>query len=321
MDVLVTGSQGFIGAALVEALRERGDTVRTLDLRHADVEADVSRTGPWQDRLGGADVVVHTAALVGMPSSTDRFWAVNTLGTHHVLQAAVRAGVRRVVLLSSVIVFGVEFPDGVTEDYPVRPTGVPYTDTKIAAEHVGLDTQIRSGIEVVIVRPGDVYGPGSRPWTVLPVRMIASRRIGVPGTGVHSPVHVDDVVAGILLAADVAGAAGQIITLSGGVGVPTPEYFDHYARMLGHKRVPRLPRAAMLAGAGVQAAAARRLGRSVELSPDAVRYLADRRGTYSVAKAREVLGWSPQIDLTEGMARTREWLLEQGLLGRAGRPR
>jgi nucleoside-diphosphate-sugar epimerase len=60
------------------------------------------------------------------------------------------------------------------------------------------------------------------------------------------------------------------------------------------------------------------VGRTVELTPDAVRYLADRRGTYSVAKARRVLGWSPQVSLTEGMARTQQWLRDRGLVGAGG---
>ena len=313
MKVLVTGSAGFIGGALIDALRTQGHEAIGLDFAGADITADISTPGAWQ-RLPGVDAVIHTAAMVGMPSQTEQFWRVNTLGTRHVLDAARDAGARRFVLLSSVTVFGNDFPDGVTEDYPTRPTGVPYADTKIAAEHLCLDEFIRSGIETTIVRPGDVYGPGSRPWTLLPVQMIKSRRVAVPTTGIHSPVYVSDVVAGILAAATTPDAAGQIVTLSGGVGVPTGEYFDHYARMLGRRSVPRLPRSVMLAAAGAQAGLATGLRRTIELSPAAVRYLADRRGTYSIAKAEHLLGWRPQVSLDEGMQRTREWLEGQGLV-------
>jgi nucleoside-diphosphate-sugar epimerase len=89
--------------------------------------------------------------------------------------------------------------------------------------------------------------------------------------------------------------------------------------MLGRGRVPRLPRRLMLTAAGAQASVANRIGRPVELSPAAVRYLADRRGTYSIAKAAEVLDWRPEVSLDEGMARTQQWLTDQGLLGEAGR--
>jgi nucleoside-diphosphate-sugar epimerase len=315
VKVLVTGSNGFIGSAVVTALRERGDTVVGLDTSGADVTADIAEPGAWQNTFAGVDAVIHTAAMVGMPSATAAFWRVNTLGTRHVLDAAIRAGVRRFVLLSSVTVFGNDFPDGVTEEHPTRPTGVPYADTKIAAEHLSLDSHIRSQIEVTIVRPGDVYGPGSRPWTLLPVQMIKSRRVAVPTSGVHSPVYVSDVVAGILAVAQSERAAGQIITLSGGRGVATGEYFDHYARMLGRRRVPRLPRSAMLGAAAVQTGAATRLRRTIELSPAAVRYLADRRGTYSIEKAAHLLDWRPAVDLEDGLERTRRWLTGQGLIG------
>lgn len=310
MDVVVTGSNGFLGHALVEALA--GHDVRGLDIRDADIVADVATPGQWQEQVRG-DVVIHTAAAVGMPSDATHFWRINTLGTRHVLDAAVRNGVRRFVLFSSVTVFGNDFPDQVTEDYPTRATGVPYSDSKIAAEHLCLSSD---GIEIVIVRPGDVYGPGSRPWTLLPLEMIRSRRVAVPRMGIHSPVYVSDVVGGVVRAAMSPAAAGQIVTLSGGVGVPTGEYFDHYARMLGRRSVPRLPRALMIGAAGAQAAASRRLGRSIELSPAAVRYLADRRGTYAIGKAAHLLDWRPQVGIEEGMDRTREWLSGQGLLPR-----
>jgi nucleoside-diphosphate-sugar epimerase len=314
VEVVVSGSGGFIGRAVVAALQGQGHSVRGLDVADdAEITGDVSTAGSWQ-RLGPVDTVIHTAAIVGMPSQTEQFWRVNTLGTRHVLDAAIASGARRFVLLSSVTVFGNDFPDQVTETYPTRPTGVPYADTKIAAEHLCLDEHIRGGIEVTIVRPGDVYGPRSRPWTLLPVELIKSRRVAAPTTGVHSPVYITDVVSGILAAAGAPQAGGQIITLSGGVGVPTGEYFDHYARMLGRRSVPRLPRWAMLAAAGAQAGVATRLGRTIELSPAAVHYLADRRGTYSIAKAADLLGWYPQVDLAAGMALTHDWLRSQGAL-------
>ena len=92
------------------------------------------------------DAVIHTAAMVGMPSQTER--SGGSTPRHPARpRCRPRRGARRFVLLSSVTVFGNDFPDGVTEDYPTRPTGVPYADTKIAAEHLCLDEYIRSGIE------------------------------------------------------------------------------------------------------------------------------------------------------------------------------
>jgi nucleoside-diphosphate-sugar epimerase len=121
-------------------------------------------------------------------------------------------------------------------------------------------------------------------------------------------------VIGLIRAATVTQAAGEIITLSSGVGVPTGEYFDGYARLLGRRAVPRLPRAVMLAAAATQAGIANRVGRTIELSPAAVHYLADRRGTYSIAKAADLLDWRPEVGLDEGMSRTGDWLRAEGLI-------
>ncbi len=315
--VAISGSAGFIGAALADYLRERGDTVLGIDTAPgADLRADILRAPGWSSRLEGTDVVVHAAAMVGMPSDVSRFWQVNVVGTASMLTAARRAGVARFVLLSSVTVFGNRFPDRVTEEHPVHPTGVPYPDSKIAAEHLALLSHIRGEMETVIVRPGDVYGPNSRPWTLEPIRLIRARRAAVPGRrGVHSPVHIDDLVRGLAAAAGNRRAAGEIITLSGGVGVGTGEFFDYYARMLGQAAVPRVPRSLALTLAAAQTMTARAVGARVELTPAAVRYLADRRGTYGIGKAARLLGWEPEVGIDEGMARTRRWLRREGLLG------
>jgi nucleoside-diphosphate-sugar epimerase len=318
--VCITGANGFIGRTLAERWRELGAEVVGVDLaedRERGVLAgDVSQPGAWQGAAEGCDVVVHTAALVGMPSDESGFWAVNVRGTRLALEAARDAGARRFVHLSSVVTFGLHFPDNVDERWPVQPSRVAYIDTKIASEQVCLQAQAAGEMEVAIVRPGDVYGPASRPWTVLPVELIKSRRFALParGRGIHSPIYVDDLVAGIIAAATTDAAGGQVITVSGGVGVETREFFGHYARMLGRRGVPTVPTRAALAAAGVQSAIARLRGSVNEVTPAGVRYLALRRGTYSIAKARDLLGWAPAVGLQEGMARTEAWLRDQGLL-------
>jgi nucleoside-diphosphate-sugar epimerase len=318
--VCITGASGFIGRVLAERWRAAGAEVvgidRVEDPRRGVVAGDISRPGSWQSAAEGCDVVVHTAALVGMPSDESGFWAVNVRGTRLALEAAANAGVRRFVHLSSVVTFGLDFPDRVDERWPVQPTGVAYVDTKIASEQVVLQSHAAGEAEVTVVRPGDVYGPGSRPWTVLPVELLKSRRLVLParGRGIHSPIYVDDLVDGIVSAASSEAAAGQVITLSGGVGVETQRFFDRYARMLGRRAVPSAPTSVLLAAASVQDRLARLRGKVNELTPSGVRYLALRRGTYGIGKARELLGWSPAVGLDEGMARTEGWLRREQLI-------
>jgi nucleoside-diphosphate-sugar epimerase len=319
--VVITGASGFIGRHLAEAYRARGATVRGIDLEpdpaQGIVAGDVSRPGRWQAAFAGADVAVHTAALVGMPTprQPERYWRVNVAGTRHVLDAARAAEVRRVVVLSSIVVFGLDFPDQVDESYPVRPTAVPYVDTKIATEQVALAAHAAGEVEVTVVRPGDVYGPGSV-WVREPLRMLRTRTFVLParGRGIFSPVHVDDLVRGLVAAGETPQAAGAVLTLSGGVGVPARVFFDHLGAMLG-RPVPAVPTPALLAVAGATGVGARMLRRSSVLSADAARYLGERRGTYSIARATRVLGWSPTVSLSEGMAGVERWARSAGLLG------
>lgn len=317
--VLITGAAGFLGRALAVRLRSEGIAVVGLD-RAADPDAgivagDIAHPGPWQHAIEGCDTAIHTAALVGMPTDTSAFWAVNVAGVRHVLEAARDHGVGRVIHVSSVVTFGLHFPDRVDEWYPVTMTGVPYTDTKIAAEQVALMSHAAGEQEVAIVRPGDIYGPGSRPWTLLPLELMRARRMILPagGRGIHSPVYVDDVVEGILAAATVPAAAGRVITLSGGAGVTTADYFGRLGRIAG-LAAPAVPTAVALAGAVALDRAARLRGRPNELTPDAVRYLAERRGTYGIETARTLLGWRPKVDLDDGMDRTAAWLRAENLV-------
>lgn len=305
--VAITGGAGFIGRAVGERYRSLGAEVVAIDVRSDDptvVVGDTSTPGPWQDALEGADLVVHTAALVSNTSGLQRAWEVNVLGTRHVLDAAARAGVGRVLHLSSVRAFSdLDFPADVDEHHPVRPDGHEYVDTKIASEQVALQAHAAGEVPVTIIRPGDVYGPGSVPWTFGPVLLIRGGAFGIPDDGSHlfSPVYIDNLVDGLVLAAASAAASGQVLTLSDGVGVSNLDFFGRYYRMLGlePELLPAAEVAARLDAAGVGA--------------DTVDYLL-RRHTYSNAKARTMLGWTPAVGLDEGMARCEAWLREQGLL-------
>ena len=320
--VFVTGALGFIGRAISERYRAQGAQVVGMDIRPDPglgvVAGDVSQPGDWQRHSEGCALVVHTAAIVSMRNEPERVWRANALGTRHAVDAAVRGGARRFLHLSSVTVFSFEFPDGVTERHPVRPNGVPYVDAKVAAEQVVLAAHAAGELPCTVIRPGDVYGPGSRPWTILPVEEIGRRRFLLPamGRGIFSPAYIDNVVDGIALAAASEDAAGEVFNLSDGRGVTTGEFFGHYGRMLD-RRVPVAPTRVARALAGGVSAAARAGGSQTEINAWGVAYLA-RTGTYSIAKARSVLGYEPAVDLDEGMRRTEAWLRESGRLPGGG---
>ncbi|MCH9731774.1 MAG: NAD(P)-dependent oxidoreductase, partial [Actinomycetia bacterium] len=285
--VFITGASGFIGRVLAKRLRALGDTVIGVDLqadRDAGVVAgDIAEPGDWQDHAAGADLVIHTAAIVSNMIGMDEQWRVSVVGARNALDAAVRGNASRFLHLSSVRAFSdVGFPNDVTEEYPVRPDGNPYVDTKIACEQVVLQAHAAGELAATIVRPGDVYGPGSRPWTIIPVESIKRNQFLLPamGKGIFSPVYVDDLVDGIVLAADNPAGAGHVFTISGGVGVPCKEFFGHYSRMVGKGKLTVVPTPVALAIAGSYSNALRLRGRRTEINPVSVRYFT-RTGTYS----------------------------------------
>jgi len=267
------------------------------------VAGDVSSPGPWQEAAAGADLVIHAAALLSLRGDRARYNAVNVEGARRALDAAVAGGAKRFVHLSSVVAFGYDFRDGVRESDPVRTTGSVYTDTKIASENVVLQAHLAGEIPCTVIRPADVYGPGSRPWTVLPIQMIRARRMFLParGRGIFSPVYVDNLVDGIVLAAAAEAGEGEIFTIGDGTGITTADFFNRYAAPLGRAPLPTLPNsvALPLAAAAALAEHVRRAGD--ETNPDSVRYLS-RTGTYSIEKARTVLGYEPRVSLEEGIA-------------------
>ena len=246
--VFITGALGFIGRTLADRLRSEGIEVRGVDVRSQPdsgvIAGDVSEPGPWQEHARGCELVIHTAAIVSNAVGLGEQWRVNVGGTRRALDAAARGGASRFVHFSSVRAFSdVDFPDGVDERHPVRPDGNPYTDTKIASEQVALQAHAAGEIQCTVIRPGDVYGPRSRPWTLLPVEAIKARRFVLParGQGVLAPTYVENLVDGVMLAATRPEAAGQVFTISDGAGVSCAEFFGHYARMLGVPPPTALP--------------------------------------------------------------------------------
>ena len=316
MKVFITGASGFIGRALHERYAADGHSVRGMDLvpdPGRDVTyGHIAEAGPWQDRAAGCDLVIHTAAVVSLRLERPReVWEANVLGTLHAIEAAERAGAR-LVHFSSVTAFGFDFPDGVDERHPVRPVGVPYPDTKIASEQVVLQAQLEGRVDATIVRPGDVYGPNSRAWAVLPAQLIRDRRFALPGRGkgIFSPVYIDNLVDGVVLAAASDAAVGQVFTLSDGVGIANRDFFAPYAELVG-RRLVLLPTPVALASAALMQRTARWREGDNDINPASLRYML-RTGSYSNAKARRVLGWEPAVSVEEGLVRTVDWLAANG---------
>ena len=318
--VMITGANGFIGGSLIRHYQQQGVDVVGVDL-HGDgekvVQGDIGKPESIADLLDQCDVIIHTAALVSNALGDADMWRVNVLATANLIAAAERHQVRRFVQLSSIVAYGNAAAGELNEEHPVHADGGSYVLTKLASEHAVLAAQARGSIEVVIVRPGDVYGPGSRPWLILPLEAIHKSQFMLPekGEGFFRPIYIDDLVRGIALAVESPQASGEIFNLSCQGYITSKEFFSHHYSWL-NKRGPMLvsTRTALIA-ASIATKIANLTGSINEASTATVAQLSTK-SWFSIAKAQRVLGWAPEVLLEEGMQRSKQWAAEQGLLNK-----
>lgn len=310
--VAITGIGGFIGLRLCQRAQALGWTVCGLDVSPAAVErarqagaevalADINDQPALQTLFAGADYVFHTAAIVAEDGRRADYERVNVQGTDSVCRAAAAAGVSRLVHLSSVMVYGFDFPPEVDENGPVDGQGNVYNDTKLASERVALGHHQADGLQVVVIRPGDVYGPGSQPWVERPLALLRARQFALPdgGRGVINHVHVDNLIDAVLLGFE-RPVGGEVFNITDGVATPCRDFFAWHAHAAG-RRLLTAPAPVLKTLVGTAAATARLLGKPAPASPAGIRFL-QRRHRYSISKAESRLGYRPRITLAEGMA-------------------
>jgi nucleoside-diphosphate-sugar epimerase len=323
----ITGVGGFIGARLAQRARERGMVVRGLDQSEsaakrpelAGVEVivgDICDPSAARALCANADVVVHTAAVVREHGPLELFRRVNVGGSDQVAVAARAQGAQRFVHLSSVMVYGFDYPNLVAEEGPLRGEGNPYCETKIEGERAVQRHHQPGAFEVTVIRPGDVYGPGSVPWVIRPFELLRAGIFVLPsgGRGLVNHVYVDNLVDALLLAAE--RDASGVFTVSDGIGTPCRDFFAPIARASGRSRIPTAPAWVLRPTFGLMKGVFALVGRDPPAVPSTVDYLM-RPYPYSIEKARRDLGFVPAIALDEGMRRVRDWLADDSRLGTA----
>jgi len=316
----VTGAGGFIGGAVCRRLLAEGAAVTAVDQREealaaiaaagADpVPADITDRAAVDRALAGADLLVHCAAIVSDAGSMADHIRVNVGGTATVLAATAAAGVERTVQVSSVVVYGYDNPSELDESAHLRNCGVPYIDTKSASDRIAR----RRG--AVVIRPGDVYGPGSVPWTRRLFEMAQAGRLAVPGRGEGQmlAVYIDDLADAIVLGLKRGTPGEAYAAWNDSEPVTFAEFFDRMGAIAG-TRARRLPAPALRMVGMAGELVARITGGPPELTRHSV-VLVSRAGTVSARRAREELGWEPRVPLDEGMRRAEEWLRAEGLAG------
>jgi nucleoside-diphosphate-sugar epimerase len=316
--VLITGANGFIGGSLMRYYQNQGQDVVGVDLvgnGNDIIEGDIAQPDTIKDLLQECDVIIHTAALVSNAMQDSDMWRVNVLATRNLIEAAKEHKVRRFVQISSVVAYGNSAEGELDESQPVHADGGSYVLTKLASEHVVLGAQANDNIEVVILRPGDAYGPGSRPWVIAPLEAIAKNQFMLPekGEGFFRPIYIDDLVRGIVMATSHPDAAGEIFNLSCEGYMPVKEYFAPHYQWLGKKGPMLVSTKLALRVSAIASKVADLMGNLNEASPSTVMQLSTR-SWFSIKKAERILGWRPEVSFEQGMKTTHEWAKEQGLL-------
>lgn len=317
LNVLVTGADGFIGSHLTEALVRKGYNVRAfvhynslnswgwLDHCSADIKGEFQViTGDIRDSYGvksaisGCEAVLHLAALIAIPfsyHSPETYVDTNIKGTLNVIQAARELGLRRVIHTSTSEVYGTARFVPITEDHPLQGQS-PYSATKIAADQLAHSFFASFGLPVVTVRPFNTYGPRQSARAVIPtiITQIANgeRRIKL---GAVSPTRdfnfVSDTVAGFISALESTAGVGEVINIG-----------SNFEISIGDTAL----------------AIAEAMGATVEIVTDPQRLRPNNSEVERLwacnAKAREIIGWSPQYGgrdgLMRGLSETIEWFLE-----------
>jgi nucleoside-diphosphate-sugar epimerase len=324
---LITGATGFIGGHLAERLVEEGNQVRCLvressdtsALDKLDVEiavADLTNAQSLARTADGCRYVFHCGALVSDWATAQEITQTNVAGTRNLLQAAVDASVQRFIHFSTTDVYG--YPDGVGIDETHAPTGLRnwYAQTKLAAEAEVRGAAGSNSLDIVILRPSTVYGPGSTEVVGEIANAIRNRSMLLidRGRAVAGLCYVANLVDAALLALRHEAASGHAFNISDGLEITWKDFTDGLADGLGCSHVRWSVPYWMAKAVGFSLEHGYRLLRRTTglttpplLSRQAVHVLGTNQD-FSNRKAREVLGWEPRVGYADGLEATLAWL-------------
>ena len=330
MKVLVTGAAGFLGGHLVDLLVERGDAVRALvrpveDARYLQtlsgveiVQGDLTDAKSLKSAVQGVQRVYNVAAKTGPWGSEEEYHATNVQGVLDLIAASVDAGVERIVQTSSITVYGHHLHGVVSEEHPYHAENNPYSHSKITSEKLIFKLVKEQGAPVVVIRPGWIYGPRDPASFGRFVKLVESGKgffLG-PGTNIVPIVYVRDVAQGLIKAGDISDEAiGRVYNIVDDRRVTQMQYLNTIAEAL---HVPHVTRripfaAAYLAGSSAEFVW-RALQRRTKAPPPIMTYGVTLLGgdqQFSIERARRELGYSPQFDVTRGVAEGVHWYLHQ----------
>ncbi len=324
--IAVTGATGFLGSHLTERFISDGNQVKIFvrDLKKADVfegrvekivVGDIADQNRLNELMQGVDIAIHLVSnfrvAAGPPES---YRKINVEGTKAALRAARVQGVRRFVYCSTIGVHGSVKDTPATEKSPYNP-GDLYQETKTEAEQFCLAASKEEGMEIVVVRPTSLYGPGDMRMLKM-FKMLAKKTfftVGPCNENFHA-VYIDDIVEGFLKVIETPGISGEVFLIGGPEYLPLKAYINTAADALSAPPpFLHFPYWFFYSAAVVCESICVPFGIEPPLHRRRVRFFKNNRA-FSIKKAQDVLGYQAKVSLKEGMKRTVDWYRQKGFL-------
>jgi len=313
MKCLVTGAAGFIGSALVRRLTSEGYDVRGI-IHHTQPTYFNKRvqyfpgsiTNPefLESVMDQIDVVFHCAALVKDFGPKAVFNQINVEGTKNLIIASEASLVKKFIFLSHI-----RYESG-------KNTG-NYHKTKAIVEQILMEKYTHNQFPVVIIRPGNVYGPGPATWVLRPLQAIQKNRITLinKGTGIFLHTYIENLIDALIVALQEPRAVGEIIDITDGDNTTTwGDYLNALAKMTDKPPIKKnmSKRTALIVGKLMM------IGYTLFkiepwVTPVAVEIFTNKN-TVSIEKAKILLKYEPKVDFTNGLKHVEDWLKEKGYI-------
>lgn len=326
MKITITGASGFIGKNLSTYLHKGGHEVVAL-IRSKEKEKFFEKMGiltnigdvTEQDSLNrtfiGTDLVIHLAALFNNPeASWEEYRRVNVEGTRNVLTAALKSGVKRVVHCSTVGVATRSGGPPYSEETSYSPPKWDkYEVTKCEGEKLALAFHKEHGLQVVVIRPAQVYGPGDKSKAKF-YRMVKKGVIANPGKTKKHLIFIHDLCQAFEMAAVNRKAAGEILIIGGRKAITLREYVSMVADEL-EVSFPKL----ILPATPITwlCALTEFISNIIKIKPPLFRRSMDfftKSVEFDVSKAQNLLGFQSQYEVKNGISITAAWYKKKGLL-------
>jgi len=313
MKCLVTGSTGFIGSSLVKRLVEEGYNVRGLvhktppqykDKKVEYVHGDITDFDSIKSWFKNVDFVFHCAALVKDYGSKEIINKVNIIGTKRIVEACEKHNIKRFIYLSHL-----KYESDKRFEY--------YSLSKIQAEKYLLNKYKTTVFPIVIIRPGNVYGPGATTWVLRPLKSIQKNRIALidRGNGIFLHTYIDNLLDALIASMKKPGIVGKTIEVTDGDNSVTwGKYLNNLAMIAGEKPINRsMSKKTAFAFSHLMMILYKIFRIEPWVTPTAVQIFTNSTKV-SIEKAEKLLDYKPRINYKEGMNRLEKWLKEENLI-------